>query len=91
VEYRKLDAALTAALEEVQDRERPAFTVFVHTERAPEGPEAALMDRLGIGEGTSGRRVFTATLSARGIAELSGQPWVRYLTLSRRLNPRDAE
>ncbi len=63
--------------------EARVLPVFVET--AGELPEAgrSLLSELGVGEPIGG--VATATLSAREVAELSDQPWVRYLRLSGRL------
>jgi len=85
MDYRKLDAALATELEEVQDVEERALAVFIHTSHAPRDTEANFLRELGVHEVTLGQQVFTATLSARAVAELSRQPWVRYLKLSRKL------
>lgn len=85
MDYRKIDAALAAALDEVRDPEERSLAVFIHTMHTPGRPEAAFLEGLGV-RGIGGtRQVFTATLSPRAIAELSEQPWLRYLRLSRRL------
>ena len=85
MDYQKIDAALAAALDEVRDPEERAISVFIHTEHAPMDAEAAFLEDLGVGGVTGGRQVFTATLSPRAIGELSDQPWLRYMKLSRRL------
>ncbi len=85
MDYQKMDAALAAALDEVRDPEERALSVFIHTAHAPVDAEAAFLEDLGVGGVTGGRQVFTATLSARAVAELSDQPWLRYMKLSRRL------
>ena len=84
MDYRKLDGALAAALEDVEDTEEPTLGVFIHTSRPPDAVEATFLKKLGI-TATSGRQVFTATLSTRSVAELSDQPWVSYLKFSRKL------
>ena len=82
-DHAKLDAALASALEDVPGPEARVLPVFV--EVTAEVPEAgrSLLAALGVGEpiGT----VTTATLSARQVADLSDQPWVRYLRLSGRV------
>ncbi len=83
--YRKLDAALALAMLEVQDPEERNLVVFIDTLEAPDTAEAAFLERLGVSGGASGRRLFTATLSASAVAELSDRPWVRYLKLSQKL------
>jgi len=85
MDYQKIDTALAAALDDVQDPEERALTVFIHTAHAPSTAEAAILKRLGVRGDTGARQVFTATLSPHAIAELSDQPWVRYLQLSRKL------
>ncbi len=85
MDYQKMDAALAAALDDVRDPEERVLSVFIHTAHAPVDAEAAFLEDLGVGGVTGERRVFTATLSARAVAELSDQPWLRYMKLSRRL------
>jgi len=86
MDYKKMDAALAAALEEIQDPEAPTLSVFIHTSYVPEDAEAAFLEDLGVRGVTGGRQVFTATLSPRAVAELSEQPWLRYMKLSRKLH-----
>lgn len=64
MDYRKVDAALAAAMEEVQNPEEPALAVFIHMAHAPRarGEEAELLRRLGVSGIAAGRQVFTATL-----------------------------
>ena len=85
MDYQKIDAALAAALEEIQDPKQQAFAVFIRTVHAPNHTEAEFLEELGV-RGVGGQRqVFTATLSAHAIGELSDQPWLQYVKLSRRL------
>lgn len=85
MDYGKLDAALAAALEEIQDPEQRALEVFVATTGAPGAAETDFLQGLGVSGAATGRQVFTARLSARAVAELSEQPWVRSLKLSQKL------
>ena len=82
--YQKLDAGLAAALEEEDDREAMSLTVFIHTDRVPDGEALRLLTGLGVSPGDA--QIFTATVSPRMIAELSEQPWVQSIKLSRRLD-----
>lgn len=82
--YQKLDAALAMALNDVQNREERNFVVFIHTEPVPDANAAAFLEKLGVSV-RSGRDVFTATLSANAISQLSDQPWVQYIKLSQKL------
>ena len=88
MDFSKLDADLSAELDQATaDPNEPAFMVFVQTDR-PLGPEeAVVLSRLGVTGDFHGRDLFTATLSLRALDELSNQPWVRYVKLSRRLRP----
>lgn len=92
MDFNKLDASLSAELDQAPaSPNQPAFSVFVETDR-PLGPqEAAFLSRLGVTGDLLGQDLFTATLSWRAVDELSNQPWVRYLKLSRKLRPLDEE
>jgi hypothetical protein len=83
--YQKLDAALASALNEVQNPETASLTVFIHTQPGLDSKATAVLENLGVGGVTADKDVFTATLSANGIAQLSEQPWVQYLKLSQKL------
>jgi len=85
VNYRKVDAALAAALDENRDPDERALIVFVHTDQPPDANTAAVLDKYGVSPATSARKIFTATLSPRAVSELSDQPWVRFLKLSSKL------
>ncbi|OUL31777.1 hypothetical protein [Nostoc sp. 106C] len=84
--YQKLDAALVTALKEVHDPETPSLAVFIHTEPVLELTATAVLENLGVSGVTAGKDVFTATLSANAITQLSEQPWVQYLKLSQKLH-----
>lgn len=85
--YSKLDAALALAVREVQDPEQQNLAVFIDLRSAPDTAEAAFLERLGVSGVVSRRHLLTATLSASAVAELSEQPWVRYVRLSQKLRP----
>lgn len=87
MDYRKIDAALAVALKDVKDPSERALVVFIHTEHVLSATEVAFLEKLGVKIGPGERQVFTATLSANAVAELSDQPWVKYLKLSRKLRP----
>ncbi len=84
--YQKLDAALASAIARVQDPEERNLVVFVHAEPVTDPQKADFLERLGVSGETSGRDIFTATLSAREVGELSEQSWVQYLRLSQKLH-----
>ena len=85
--YQKLDPELTIALTEpeISDAESPAFAVFIHTAHAPAPDEVSYLEALGISGITADRQIFTAILSAHAVDDLSKQPWVQFLQLSREL------
>jgi hypothetical protein len=85
MDYRKIDADLALALEEVDPAsDETVFSVFVQT--TGEG-DADLLSDLGVRSAEPGPGIYTADLSSRAVAELSEKPWVRSLTLSRTLRP----
>ncbi|MGI8501207.1 MAG: hypothetical protein ACR2LR_08710, partial [Hassallia sp.] len=48
--------------------------------------ETAALENLGVSGVTSGKDVFTATLSPSAISQLSEQPWVEHVKLSQTLH-----
>ncbi len=85
MDYRKIDAALAAALDTVQNPEERMLIVFIHTANEPGAVEAEFMKRRGISTEAGKGRVFTATVSSRTVADLANQPWVSSLRLSQKL------
>ncbi|RCJ29112.1 hypothetical protein A6770_01610 [Nostoc minutum NIES-26] len=83
--YQKLDAALAMALNDVQNPQEPSLVVFIHTEPVLAPAANAVLENFGISGITSGKDVFTATLSPNAISQLSEQAWVKYLKLSQKL------
>ena len=87
MDYQKVDAGLAVALAEADDAEARSLTVFVHTAVPPD--EEAIRTLKGFGvAAASDRQIFTATLSPRAVAQLSEQPWVQSIKLSRTLRLR---
>ena len=82
--YKKLDTPLAMALNEVENPEEQSLVVFIHTEPVPDAKATAFLESLGVNV-TRGREVFTATLSANAVSQLSDQPWVQYIRLSQKL------
>jgi len=88
MDYRKIDADLAFALEEVDPTSNePVFSVFVRTKDETDLGAMALLGALGVRSPEPGSGVYTAELSSRGVAELSKQHWVHSLTLARTLRP----
>jgi hypothetical protein len=83
--YQKLDAALATAMNDVQDSEETSLGVFIHTEPVLDSAATAVLESLGVSGVTSGKDIFTATLSPNAISQLSEQPWVKYLKRSQQL------
>ncbi|MEH2360315.1 hypothetical protein [Nostoc sp.] len=83
--YQKLDAALATALNDSQDPEEPNLAVFIHTEPTLDSAATAVLETLGVSDVTSGKDIFTATLSANAISQLSEQLWVKSLKRSQQL------
>lgn len=86
MDYKKLDAALAAALSGHLDGDEKSFEVFVQVERPLDESEKDILQQLGLkidGQGT----ILTARLSAHDIDALSCRPSIRYMTLSQRLRP----
>jgi hypothetical protein len=87
VDYDKLDADLSAELDAVADANEATLPVFIHTEQSNGPEQEAFLKQLGVSGEIAGREMLTANLSRQAIDELSRQPWVRYLKLSRKLRP----
>ncbi|MBW4479265.1 MAG: hypothetical protein KME54_21025 [Tolypothrix brevis GSE-NOS-MK-07-07A] len=83
--YQKLDAPLSMALRDVENTEEPSLQVFIHT-KPVSNAETATLENLGVSGVTSGKDVFTATLSPNAISQLSDQPWVEHMKLSQTLH-----
>ena len=83
--YQKLDAALTTALNDVQNVEEPSLAIFIHTEPILDSAATAVLESLGVSGVSSGKDIFTATLSPNAISQLSEQPWVMSLKRSQQL------
>jgi hypothetical protein len=83
--YQKLDAPLSMALKDVQNTDEPSLQVFIHT-KPVSNAETVALENLGVSGVTSGKDVFTATLSPNAISQLSEQPWVEHVKLSQTLH-----
>ena len=88
MDYKKIDADLHAELDGVAaDSNAVTLPIFIKTDHPPDADQQSFLKQLGVSGEVSGRDLFSATLSHEAIAELSRQPWVRYLKLSRKLRP----
>jgi hypothetical protein len=84
--YQKLDAALATALNDVQDTQEANLGVFIHTQPILDSEAIAILENLGVSDVTSGKDIFTATLSLNAISQLSEESWVKYLKRSQQLH-----
>ena len=94
MDYNKLDADLSAELAErsadpnaANDLGSASLPIFIQTVNAAGPEEEAFLRQLGVGGAIAGQQIITANLSAEAIAQLSTQPWVSHLKLSRKLRP----
>jgi hypothetical protein len=87
MEFTKLDAGLASAVGAAPAAEDEVFLVSVRLSRPLTAIEQNEFRDLG-GIGCDSRQsVMSARLSRAGIEALSNKPWVRSLSLSRRLKP----
>lgn len=85
--YKKLDAALSAALSEQPHSDEPSLVVSVRTLTPPDKAQQQEMEQLGVRGVSSRGKIFSAQLSPQAVSELSDKPWVRLLSLSTQLKP----
>jgi protein tyrosine phosphatase len=84
--YQKLDAALSMAVNQLENPEEANLVIFIHTQQPLDENASAFLQRLGISNITENTNVFTATVSLDTLSELSQQSWVQYLKLSQKLH-----
>ncbi len=86
MDWSKIDPALAAALEEVEeDLDGRRLPVAIDFEVAAAPAHRQILEELGVPLGCSPASGEAATLSARQVGALSEQPWVHRLRLARRL------
>ncbi|BDA72060.1 hypothetical protein CAL7716_062260 [Calothrix sp. PCC 7716] len=83
--YKKIDAALAMAIDEVDTSEQPSLIVFIHTNQPLEAPAITFLESLGIKDVASDKDIYTATVSSGTVSQLSHQPWVKSIKLSQKL------
>ncbi|MDZ7361842.1 MAG: hypothetical protein ONB46_14115 [candidate division KSB1 bacterium] len=84
--YRKLDAKLAAVLDEMEDPEEAALSVFIYMASRPDPAASTFLKKIGV-KVSGQQQIVTAQVSPRAVKELSKQPWVRAVKLSRTLRP----
>ncbi|WP_224311874.1 hypothetical protein [Trichormus variabilis] len=83
MDYQKLDAALTMALNESPEG---SLEIFIHTHTHLDAGATAVLKSLGINCVKANQEIFTATVSPDQISQLSAQPWVKFLRQSATLD-----
>ncbi len=83
--YKKLDAGLAMAVNQVENPQAPSLVVFIRVNQPLDNSAFTFLESLGIKDVTLGKEVFTATVSTDAISQLSGQSWVQFLQLSQKL------
>jgi len=84
--YRKLDAKLAAVLDELENPEEAALSVFIYMAARPDPTASTFLKEIGVTV-SARQQIVTAKVSPRAVEELSKQPWVRAVKLSRTLRP----
>jgi hypothetical protein len=84
MDYAKIDAALTRALNNIEDQKNAKLAVIVRIVQPLDATEMDVLMKLGIGKVAEDQTVFTANLHVEDIANLTDQSWVRYISLSRK-------
>lgn len=85
INYRKIDAPLAAAVEEIGNAEEPTLAIFIYTAQSRDEAATIFLHGLGIRVYSTKQEIFTATVSPQTVKELSQQPWVRFVKLSQKL------
>lgn len=86
INYRKVDAPLAAAVDEIKNTEEPTLAVFIYTAKSRDETATTFLNGLGIRVYSAHQEIFTATVSPHTVKELSQQPWVRFVKLSQELH-----
>ena len=86
MDFRKIDAALAAALEDTADLDGAKLSVFVHVDPKAPARQRGVLARLGLPKSATSGGIATATLTPEVIGRLSEQPSVTQLRLSTPLN-----
>lgn len=87
MDYSKMDAALAAILSEPTIGSHPCVAISVRTVGPLDPVQQAELRNLGVQGVASGRNIFSATVSPETVIKLTEKPWIRTLSLARRLKP----
>ncbi len=87
-DYSKIDAILSAELQNQRDPNRKEIDLFISTFAVPDSRQSAFLKQLG-GVNTPERKTttFTACISHNDIMALSNEPWVKSLRGSIQMFP----
>jgi hypothetical protein len=87
MDYSKVDAALAAVLSEPANDNNSQLAISVRTVGPLDPKQQAELQNLGVQGVESGRSVFSATVALQTVIKLTEKPWIRVLSLARRMNP----
>jgi hypothetical protein len=85
--YQKLDASLSAVVNDQPLSDEPNLNVSVRTFAPLDAEQQKEMASLGVYGVSPTGKVFPAQLSVQAVAQLSEKPWVRLLSLAQELRP----
>lgn len=83
MDYSKIDAQLTAYLKNASESDQ--IPVFIYINKELGEIEKRYLGKYGVYFSKSIPMVFSATLSAVAIDDLSQQPWIKYIKMSHKL------
>jgi len=87
-----MDSGLAAALDNLEtESDESPLHIFIQAHHPLDLNESKYLTDLGVSGERSGQEIITATVSPKKLDELSEQPWVKYIRLSRTLRPRSEE
>lgn len=87
MDYRKINASLSAELSGKQLTDEADLYVSIRTVAPPNEEQIEELKRLGVKEASASENMFRARISSRSVSELSDKPWVSFLSLSQQLRP----
>jgi hypothetical protein len=85
--YQKLDASLSAIIDDQSLSDEPNLNVSVRTLAPPDPEQQRELESLGVYGVSSNSRIFSAQLSPQAVSKLSEKPWVRLLSLAQEMRP----
>ena len=86
MDYSKIDAQLAAYSRRSSGGE--AISVFIYTNKKLDELEKRHLEKYGMSFANDVPKFFLGTVSTKVIDELSHQPWIKYIKMSTKLQPR---